>query len=95
MPKNQSVGIFQVILNSSSWSKTFFVYFERTNMASKLSALKKLLKQLIWTEFKKIKDVLLKTKDSLLNTKDGLLKTEDILLKSKDSCTFFLWESQG
>ena len=31
---------FQVILNSSTWSKTFFVYFERTNMASKLSALK-------------------------------------------------------
>ena len=31
---------FQVILNSSSWSKTFFVYFERANMASKLSALK-------------------------------------------------------
>ena len=32
---------FQVILSSSSWSKTtLFLYFKRTNVASKLSALK-------------------------------------------------------
>ena len=69
---------FKVTLSSSSWSKTnLFVYFERTNIASKLPALK-IVESAHMPELKKTKDVLLKTKD-------GVLKTEDILLKARQS----------
>ena len=51
--------------------KSNFVYFIKTNMASKLFALK-IVELAHMLEFKKLKMFILKTKDGLLKTKDSL-----------------------